>query len=272
MKKLIYQIYYSEATKEANDKGFIPLDNLSNLRPDWQEYWPIRNYLLNLVDDKDCLLGFFSPKFFQKTGLNSSEVFSYINEYNDEFDVYTFSPAYDQVAYFRNVFEQGFINQPTIDKQTYIKVFSKIDPSVNIENLVMDSTTSVFCNYFVANVNFWKEWLANCEKVFELAEFQDSILSNSLNAIVHGSLDQKTTKPFVIERVASFMLATNPKWRIKKYDNSSIFSDGVLKNFPFELTELDLLKNLYLKTNDQRYLEFFYVKRTELLDIVNAIK
>jgi len=43
----IFQIYYSNATREALDPGFVPLDNIRNERPDWREYWPIRRHLLN---------------------------------------------------------------------------------------------------------------------------------------------------------------------------------------------------------------------------------
>jgi len=41
----IYQIFYSAESKGICDPGFQLLDNLSNERPDWREYWPIRNFL-----------------------------------------------------------------------------------------------------------------------------------------------------------------------------------------------------------------------------------
>ena len=49
----IHQIYYSPETRAQLDAGFTPLDNLANERPDWREYWPIRNHLLRnaLADD-----------------------------------------------------------------------------------------------------------------------------------------------------------------------------------------------------------------------------
>jgi len=59
MKTNIYQIFYNEETKKTRDTGFLPLDNTENLRPDWREYWPIRNYLLNKSIDEDALYGFF---------------------------------------------------------------------------------------------------------------------------------------------------------------------------------------------------------------------
>ena len=40
----IYQIHYG--LEDERDSGFDVLDNASNERPDWFEYWPIRKYLL----------------------------------------------------------------------------------------------------------------------------------------------------------------------------------------------------------------------------------
>ena len=79
MKNQIYQIYYSEATKAQNDLGFLPLDNLANERPDWREYWPIRNFLLKNELAENTSYGFFSPKFKDKTNLEASDVVNFIS-------------------------------------------------------------------------------------------------------------------------------------------------------------------------------------------------
>ena len=42
----LYQIVYSSQTRAAVAAGFEVLDNLSNERPDWFEYWPMRRFLL----------------------------------------------------------------------------------------------------------------------------------------------------------------------------------------------------------------------------------
>ena len=41
----IYQILNYYTPREALDPGFLVLDNSSNERPDWYEYWPIRKFL-----------------------------------------------------------------------------------------------------------------------------------------------------------------------------------------------------------------------------------
>ena len=64
----IYQIYYDEATRLSNDSGFLQLDNSFNERPDWSEYWPIRNYFKNNILEDNKYYGFFHlnliPKHF----------------------------------------------------------------------------------------------------------------------------------------------------------------------------------------------------------------
>jgi hypothetical protein len=269
MKKNIHQIYYSNETKETNDPGFIPLNNLSNLRPDWQEYWPIRNYLKDVSSNREGYFGFFSPKFKSKTGLDSGQVKDLIDSDSNSSDVYIFSPFFDQIAFFKNIFEQGYINQPTIDRKIYHDCFLTINDSVNIDDLIMNSTNTIFCNYFVAKMDFWEEWLICCEKIFEIAEYQDSWLSNQLNSIVKGSTDQKTIKPFIIERVASFLLATNSKWKIRAIENKMIFSPSRLSNYREELLELDNLKILFDKTKNLEYVNLFDVKRQELILKIN---
>jgi hypothetical protein len=72
MSKLnIFQIYYSEDTRDSIEEGFIPLSNMSNERPDWFEYWPIRNYIINNQLNKKYFYGFLSPKFSKKPTLSS---------------------------------------------------------------------------------------------------------------------------------------------------------------------------------------------------------
>ena len=82
----IYQIYYSKETQASNDQGFLQLDNLSNERADWSEYWPIRNFLLSNELDESSFYGFFSPKFKQKTFLSSTEAYHFIDQ-NDAFAI-----------------------------------------------------------------------------------------------------------------------------------------------------------------------------------------
>lgn len=76
----IYQIFYDSETRNKILPGFIPLDNTSNLRPDWFEFLVILNFLnTNELKDDDWY-GFLSPKFFEKTGINSDFVINIIQK------------------------------------------------------------------------------------------------------------------------------------------------------------------------------------------------
>src|SRR6266567_2286503 len=100
----IFQIFYSEDTRKMLDPGYIPLDNLSNERPDWREYWPIRRFLKNTELHENEYYGFLSPRFKEKTGLSSQQVKEFIEA---DYDVISFSPFFDQGSFFLNLFEQG---------------------------------------------------------------------------------------------------------------------------------------------------------------------
>ena len=64
-----YQILNHYTSRQDLDPGFDVLDNSTNERPDWYEYWPIRKFLLNGPLDEDAFYGFLSPKFRLKTNL-----------------------------------------------------------------------------------------------------------------------------------------------------------------------------------------------------------
>ena len=89
----IYQIFYDDLTKSKLSKGFIPLDNTENLRPDWAEYWPIRNVLLNQNFNSNDYIGFLSSKFYEKTWCSSEVVLDTIASRKHEF--YSISPYFD---------------------------------------------------------------------------------------------------------------------------------------------------------------------------------
>jgi hypothetical protein len=39
----VFQIFYDDRSRRSLDGGFIPLDNTRNERPDWFEFWVIRD-------------------------------------------------------------------------------------------------------------------------------------------------------------------------------------------------------------------------------------
>ena len=183
---------------------------MSNERPDWREYWPIRRHLLNEPLVAGDFYGFFSPRFRAKTGLGSNTVFDFIRRNADASDVFLFSPFFDQSACNLNIFEQGALHGII---NTFRECISKIAPQVDFDALVMDSRTTVFCNFFVAKPKFWLEWLALCEIIFAIAEAGDTDLGKSLNSETDHRGGHAPAKVFVIERIASLMLSSQEGWQ-----------------------------------------------------------
>jgi len=75
----LYQIAYNSQTlAQVQASGFLVLDNLANARPDWYEYWSIRNFLQSQSLDEHAFYGFFSPKFTDKTQMMHADVCAFV--------------------------------------------------------------------------------------------------------------------------------------------------------------------------------------------------
>jgi hypothetical protein len=85
----IYQPFFNEAVRQYLDPGFIALDWLQNPDPPLRELALHRHILQSRLFERHELTGLFSPKFFSKTGLTSSDVKDWINQ-NPGHEVYCF--------------------------------------------------------------------------------------------------------------------------------------------------------------------------------------
>jgi hypothetical protein len=74
----VHQILNYYTPREALDPGFLVLDNSSNERPDWYEYWPMRKFLREEPLDEDAFYGFLSPEVPLKTNLSAAQVREFI--------------------------------------------------------------------------------------------------------------------------------------------------------------------------------------------------
>ncbi len=253
----IFQIFYNEETKSSLDSGFLPLDNATNPRPDWREYWPIRNFLKSNTLDDDGLYGFFSPKFRSKTGLSANDCISFINSQSKSVDVFSFSPFYDLGAFFQNSFFQA-ISQHNNTRDPIENALKLINPSLEISEIVMHSNNNIFCNFFVAKPKFWKIWLENCELLWAECESNISPLAKKLNAFAEGHDSPAPIKTFVIERMASLLLATNKTWNVAAYDPFKLpFSNARISHEKSALIQMDALKIAYSNQIRPEYLNLF---------------
>lgn len=250
----VFQIYYNEATRRALDPGFLPLDNSGNERPDWREYWPIRRFLLSTALVDGDYYGFLSPRFAEKTQIGSTEMLAFAHDIQARYDVVSFSPHPDQHGLFWNVFEHGDWWHPGMMAAAQT-IFDHLGLGVRLDGLVMDARTSIFSNYFVAKPVFWRHWLALNERLFALAESREGPLAAQLNApMTHrvqlGAVDLKV---FIMERVASLVLAMHPELTATAYKPFARPLSVAFGRFGREAVLSDALKRAFLITGDPIY-------------------
>jgi hypothetical protein len=212
----VYQILYN-ASQEV-DPDFLPLDNTANERPDWFEYWAIRNFLRTQPLDDNAFYGFLSPRFKAKTNLSGREVHEFIRCHGDSADVLLFSPSLHLTAYYLNVFKYGDACHPGL-LALATRFFRRIGWPTNLETLITHSGNEVYSNYFVARPSFWRAWLEITERLFEIAESKDDPLGIEFRKrTTYRGGEGVEIKVFLMERVATWLLALDTQFVVKARD------------------------------------------------------
>ena len=252
----IYQIYFDANSKKNLDPLFISYDN-SNSNDSWFEFSVIKKILESNVFDENQYIGFFSHRFYEKTGLHGKDVLDKIK--NSSSDVISFSHSIKDISLYPNSFFQGerchkgFLNISQ-------NILDEIKLNINLKSLVQDSSRIIFSNHFVAKFSFWKKWLTVSNKIYNLAENKDSKSYSDLNTFTtYKKIENKYQfKVFLIERLVSVVLEVN---------QIDAFIGLDFKNYPLKKTEtmflgeyliLDSLKTKFLKNGKEDYLNFYY--------------
>ena len=260
----LFYIAYSEATLHAMPAGYQLLDNMAHERDDWREYWPIRRFLLEQALDEQTWYGFFSPRFKEKIGLDPAQVVDFVQAAAaNGADVCTFSPQPDMGAFFLNVFEQEELFQPGFSEASQA-FLQHAGVEVQLSKLVMDSRQIVFSNYIVARPAFWRRWLALNEQLFALCEEGTGELADRLRkaSSYPGSVPCKV---FLMERLASLILALEPRWKVKAYNTfDCAWSASRLNQFRHEAVLSDALKVAMREQGFSQYTEAFAALRDKL--------
>jgi hypothetical protein len=249
----IYQIEYSKSV--TLDPGFLVLDNLANERPDWFEYWPIRKFLIEQALNDESFYGFVSPRFKAKTNLSAAAAREFVARESAHADAVVMSPGLKLGAYFQNVFTFGEYAHPGLLEVTK-QFIRRIDPTADLDEWVTTSRNEVYCNYVIAKPRFWRAWLAVTEQLFAIAESPTDPLGSQLRATtLYRDGQNPHMKIFILERLATWILATNPDFVVKTRD-PFVTSSRAYK-LPGAIL-CDALKIAYLSTNhNQVYLDLF---------------
>lgn len=248
----VYQIAWKKEHLHQLEAGYLVLDNTANERPDWYEYWPIRCFwhapersaqlFSGALDEQ--FFGFFSPKFASKTVLTHAQMAQELQRGIDAgADVVLFSPQPDMSAFFLNVFEQqdmferGFLEM----SQHFLRAAGR---AVDLRDLVTDSQTTVFSNFFVAKGRFWRDWVGLTNLLFEWAERPQTEWQRKLSTPTRYP-NGAQMKVFLMERLASFILSEQDGERYRTHAANPwtmAWSMSRLREFPHEAVLLDALK------------------------------
>ena len=265
MKTQIYQICYSPETLASVPEGFLVLDNLANERVDWREYWAIRNFLLSNHLSEDTLYGFFSPKFQSKTTLDHSKIQEFLSSNYKDQDVVSFSPFWDLMSIFKNVFEQGDFFHPGLADTCQMLADQHL-ARLSLKDSITHSENTIFCNYFLAKKSFWKEWLSLGELLFHTSENQVSELANKLNDTTSYGEQRVPMKVFVQERIATICLLANNKFNSLNFNSFAIgASTTPFNKFYQEAVISDALKRAFTQTGNHTYLNEFSSLRDSII-------
>jgi hypothetical protein len=254
----IFQILTAHTSGEALDPGFEVLDNTSNERPDWFEYWPMRRFLLSETLHEEVFYGFLSPKFNLKTNLTASQLFEFIRQCALGTEVILFSPSIHSGAHFLNVFEHGDAVHPGLLTASKL-LLARINSHVDLDVLVTDSRNTVYSNYFVAKPRFWRAWLAINEQLFSIAESDGDELGKILTAATsYRGRSEVQMKVFIMERIATLILASDSSFATQARD--PFVANRRIYKLPLAIVS-DALKIAYRTQGFAQYKEVFLLLR-----------
>jgi hypothetical protein len=213
----LYQILNHYTKPGDLDPGFLVLDNSSNARPDWFEYWPIRNFLLHEPLDEEAFYGFVSPKFKYKTNLSAAAAHDFVGQ-NRTADVILLSPSIHLTAYHLNVFKFGETVHPGL-LQVADRLFRRIGQPTHLDELVTTSQNEVYSNYMIGKPRFWRAWLEVTEQLYVIAESADEALGAELRqpTLYRGGKGVQM-KIFIMERITTWMLARDSRFVVRVRD------------------------------------------------------
>ncbi|MCB0187270.1 MAG: hypothetical protein KDE31_23545 [Caldilineaceae bacterium] len=268
-KTQIRQIFYDAATREQLDSGFIPLDNSANERPDWYEFWVIKNYLERNALESDTWYGFLSPKFQDKTGMDSNVLLSFLDACETSgHDVFMAPAHWHDNVMFQNPYLQAEVGGHTGIVPLAQRFFDHAGLSIDIESSVAHSENFTFCNYVIAKPAYWRAWLRLAQIFFDVTEHDSSPLGadlrNNTSYMVTRSAPIKT---FIQERFP-YIIVQQEKMKSRS-PGPGLIPALIAQRGAIDINTLSLLdscnlmKIFYSQTDCQDYLQAFQVLSRE---------
>lgn len=189
---MIYQIYYKESQLQYIKSPAIPYFNSDKeyeFGVFYKEYQSIQT----------GYTGYLSWRFEEKTGLTIQK---FLDKIDNKYDCYAYNRFPDMLR-FKNVWEQG---------QAYHSLMYEILDyyGMNFKDQVNDKTNTLYCNYWIANQNFWNEYISFCEPYYKKLIDEDGKYYSILFANYPFGYF-----PYIMERMwSTFVLNTNLTYKV----------------------------------------------------------
>ena len=262
----LFQIFYDAETASQIQSGFEPLNNTDG-PADFFEIYPIFKYLKSNEISDECWLGFFSPKFHEKTQIAAEDVCKEIQEIDEQYDVCSFSAHWAEIAFFQNVWEHGEYCHPGL-----AKISQALATEAGYNFRLMDTFScldnAVYSHYLVAKGKFWRQWYHIVKTYLEMITKDDAMFDLKT---AHAN-NPVSMHAFIIERVPSLILQ-DKSFRVKIsnrvissrrtfmdgiFNSASAWGEGAMKVFPEQLMAADGVKRLYRDTGDKKFLDQYW--------------
>jgi hypothetical protein len=265
----IHQIWYRDEQQAFLDPAMRPWDNRKNLRPEWCEYWVMRQASADFERNFNTLTGFFSWKFRNKIGLTHARVHGFI-ESLPGMDCYIFSPTSFQTACYLNVWQQGESWHPGITAKA-TRLLARQGYQVDLEKTVDHHLTSAYSNHWVASQRFWRAYLNFMGGIFDALEAgkdsgDDYFTDCAYSGVAGGHVRALPIIPYIIERLFAVFVRLHPEFRIAAWE----WPLEELKARTFPEAGLIPLANwcklMFCETRDVKYLYMFQDAQTRLLE------
>lgn len=203
-KASIFQIFYNEKSRRVLDSGFAPLDNSNSEHPEWFEFLPILRFLQSTTLVDEHWYGFLSPKFREKTGLSSAQLFSFLDQFPTGCDVFLATHGMDRIIWFDNVFHQGESwHKGLLQASQAFVDYARLN--VEVRSLISHSYNAAFSNFVVAKPRYWRRWQLMAERLLLFSE-EPGDLNGFVTAPTRHRSQDVPMLVFLQERLSALVL------------------------------------------------------------------
>ncbi len=264
----LYQSFIGEQQRAFVSPHAIPFNAQTNTEKNQREYELLKAVWTSQSFGSAEPWGLISWKFQHKSMVSPEAFIEFSrSQFESGADCVFINPMIGNEAIYFNVWEQG-VDQGHRGMEKILAYLSeKTGQNMSVP---MGTGHFAFCNYFVANDKFWRNYFKFVEEALSSLE-AEAIKKSDIGLIYAGSASyardsEATMRPFIIERLFSSFIASSPsvacvnfEYEIAHYQRKF---GGQLGEF---LHRLSARKNAALNSADPEMFDSWNSVRTSVL-------